>query len=551
MKKRVFLSMLSISLLTIILISTFITAAMYNDFSSERKSELKTEAAYISKALEDSGLDYLKDIGKDSTNRLSLISPDGTVIYDNYADTAKLENHKDRPEFADALKKGSGEATRLSGTLGENTYYYALKLDSGNILRVSFTTKSIFGVVKHTIFFILLITLLVFLLAVAAARIFTKSIVAPINRLNLDNPLSNNTYDELTPLLSRMDMQNKKISAQIRELETKQNEFNAITNNMNEALVIFGENRHVLFANKSASKLFENVELTGKGYLELCRDMGYIRSVEAAFEGKSSSDTIVRNGRVYQLSVNPVNRNDKFAVVFFAVDITEKEQNEKIRREFTANVSHELKTPLTTIMGCAEIMKNGIAKQEDFPHFTEQIYYESKRLLTLIDDIIRLSKLDENSIQNEFKFVDLYKLSEKVIAQLKSKADRNNIKMMLEGGKIGIPGIEEVLHEMIFNLCDNAVTYNKQGGSVLVKIEESGNKVALSVKDTGIGIASKHHDRIFERFYRVDKSRSKETGGTGLGLSIVKHGALLHHADIELKSKPGEGTEVKLIFNLQ
>ena len=548
MKKRVFWSFMLSSLPILVLTSALVITALYKDFTAERKSELVTQCKYIATALEKTDMDYLSAIGRESENRITLIASDGTVLYDNFAHASTLENHLDRPEVAAALKNKSGEATRLSDTLGERTYYYALLLDSGNVLRVSTTTKSIFGVINHTTLIFSLIFLLAMIIAVISARVLTRIIISPINRLNLDAPLSNNTYDELSPLLIRMDKQSRKISEQIAQLERKQSEFNAITDNMSEALVIFGENKHVLSANLSASKLFDNRHINNIGYLELCRDFSYINAVEAAFEGKPASNKMSRNGRIYQLSVTPVIGNNTHAAVLFAVDITEKEQNEKVRREFSANVSHELKTPLTSIMGCAEIMQNGIAKKEDYPHFFEQIYSESKRLLTLIEDIIKLSRLDEEGMKNEFMPVDLYETVAKAISELSNKAKAHGVEVKLEGSSQIVSGIEGTLHEMIYNLCDNAITYNKAGGSVDIKIESVDNNVLLTVRDTGIGIAAEHQARIFERFYRVDKSRSKETGGTGLGLSIVKHAAMLHNAQITLDSTPGLGTKITVKF---
>jgi len=534
------------SLLIFFITSVLIITALYNDFKEERKQELEIECNYIATALTDMDINYLLNIGRDTPDRITLISSDGTVLYDSAADIKKLENHLNRPEIAAAIKNGSGEATRLSDTLGESTYYYAKLLENGNILRLSTTIKNIFGVIDRAAFLITLIILLAIITAIVSARILTKTIIAPINKLNLDAPLTNSTYDELSPLLLRMDKQNKKISEQFGELEAKQAEFNTITENMNEAIVIFGENKHILFANKSAKKLFGYSKAVN--YLELCRDAGYIQTVEAAFVGKSSSDKINKNGRIYQLSVNPVKGNMNYAAVLFAVDITEKEQSEKMRREFSANVSHELKTPLTSIIGYAEIIQNGIAKKEDYPRFAEQIFSESKRLLYLIEDIIKLSRLDEEGLKKEFVPVDLYLLSENVITELNDKAKSRNVSVSLEGKSNIVNGIERTLHEIIFNLCDNALIYNKDGGSVIIRIEKIEGRVILSVIDTGIGISLEHQNRIFERFYRVDKSRSKETGGTGLGLSIVKHGAMLHNADIKLESALGKGTTIKIKF---
>lgn len=536
------------SLTILIMTSVLIIIALYNDYEEERKKELVTECSYIAAALEKADTDYLAKIGKDSQDRITLVSSNGTVLFDSAANVAVLENHLERPEIAAAMKNGSGEATRLSDTLDENTYYYAVKLTDGNVLRISITTASIFGIITDTAGIIVLILLLAVIIAILTARILTKAIVSPINKLNLDDPLSNNTYDELSFLLLRMDKQNKKISEQIGELEAKQNEFNTITESMKEALVIFGTNKHILFANTSAKVLFGNKNTNNIGYLELCRDVGYVRSVESAFLGKSSVERFIRNGRIYEMSLNPVKGNYSYAAVLFGVDITEKDQNEKLRREFSANVSHELKTPLTSIMGYAEIIQNGIAKPVDFPRFTEQIYSESKRLLTLIEDIIKLSRLDEQDLRKEFSPVDLLAISKRVINELTIKADLNSVSLSATGENCSILGIEGTLHEMIFNLCDNAITYNKVGGSVSIEVKKDGKYPVISVIDTGIGISPEHQTRIFERFYRVDKSRSKDTGGTGLGLSIVKHSAMLHNAEISLDSTLGVGTTIRVKF---
>lgn len=548
MKKRIFWSIMLSSFLTLILTTSLIITALYSDFASERKRELVTNCSLVAIALAKTDINYLTAFGRESSDRITLVAPDGTVLYDSFADAKTLDNHLNRPEIYDALKNGSGEATRLSDTIGEQTYYYALRLDDGNVLRISTTTRSIFGIINNAAAVILLIVLLAVICAVVTAHILTKAIVTPINKLDLDTPLSNNTYDELSSLLLRMDKQNKKIAEQFGELNVKQNELNTITESMSEALVIIGGNKHILFANKSANNLFGNNNTKNIGYLELCRDVSYTRSVEAAFAGRSAGEKISKNGRIYQLSVNPVKGNKTYAAVLFAVDITEKEQNEKMRREFSANVSHELKTPLTSILGCAEIMQNGIAKEEDYPRFIGQIYFESKRLLSLIEDIIKLSRLDEDGLKKEFEPVDLYSLSEKVISSLKSKAGAAGISLSLEGGSHSIDGIKGALYEMIYNLCDNAIIYNKAGGSVTVSVSASDESVVLSVRDTGIGIAPEQQSRIFERFYRVDKSRSKETGGTGLGLSIVKHGAMLHNAGIKLESEKGKGSVISLVF---
>lgn len=548
MKKKVFFGILFSSLLTLALTLSLVVAALYNDFSGDHKKSVRALAAYIKKAVEKSGVEYLKETGVPGENRITLISSDGKVLFDNYKDVKTLESQSSYPEIIKAGATGKGEATRKSDLTGKQIYYYAQRLENGDILRVSVVTTSIFGVISNTVLITILIVLLALLLSVLAAGIFTKSIVAPINRLNLDNPLSNDTYGELTPLLSRMEKQNKKINLQFKELQAKQLEFNTITENMNEALVLFSEAKTVLYGNKSARQLF-NFFNNNAGYLELCRDIEYIGCAKEAFLGTASSCKIEKNGRTYELSFNPVKGEKAYAAILFGVDITEKEQREIMRREFSANVSHELKTPLTSIMGYAEILVNGIAKKEDFPRFAQNIYLESKRLLSLIEDIIKLSHLDEENIKAEFRDIDLQRVSDKVLSELSDKADKNEVSLTLTGEVGIISGIEEIVHEMIYNLCDNAISYNKKGGSVSIRISNENSRVILSVKDTGIGIAPEHQTRIFERFYRADKSRFKKTGGTGLGLSIVKHGALLHKAEIELSSRVDVGTEIKLIFN--
>ncbi len=548
MKKRIFWCFTLLSVFIVTLTSVLIIFALYKVYENERKQELVNECTYIAEALGKTDLEYLAAIGKNSPNRITLISPDGTVIFDNFVNTVVLGNHLNRPEISEALKNGTGEATRLSDTLGENTYYYALRLDNGNCLRLAITTKSIFGIIKNTAGLITAVLFFSAVVAVITAKALTKAVLSPINKINLDDPLANNTYDELSSLLLRIKKQNDRINEQISALQAKQNELNTIAGSMNEALVIFGVNKHVLYSNSSAHELFGNNCINNIGYLELCRDAVYIQTVESAFDGKPAMDKISSNGKVYQISVNPVKGDKTYAAVLFASDVTEKEQNEKMRREFSANVSHELKTPLTSILGYAEIMLNGIAKQADYPRFIEQIYRESKRLLTLVEDIIKLSQLDEKGIQNEFSVVDLYLIAEKAVDELKGKAELNNIAVSVTGVNCPVMGIEGTLYEMIHNLCDNAIIYNKTGGSVAVSVLKIDKRVILSVKDTGIGIAPEHQSRIFERFYRVDKSRSKDTGGTGLGLSIVKHGALLHNAVINLDSRQGEGTTVMIEF---
>lgn len=547
MKRRVFGSIFFTSFLVLIITAAAVMYTVYNKFTDERKEEIRIETVYIQTAY-DGDTDYLKAIGKNSQNRITLVAGDGTVLYDSFADAASLENHSDRPEIAAALSNGVGEAMRSSGTLDEKTYYYAVRLDDGSVLRVAATMKSILKIFDSTATVIVVIMLLALVLAAVSARLMTSRIVAPLNKLDLERPLENSVYEELSPLLVGLDKQNKKIAEQLETLSENKREFEEITDTMSEALVVFGTDKKVISANRSAKQIFQSFEPTGCAYPEFCRDRVYLRVMESAFSCRAAEEKYERRGRIYRLSANPVIENDGCAAVLLAVDITESERAGQLRREFSANVSHELKTPLTTILGCAEIMQNGIAKAEDYPRFTEQIYTEAKRLLSLIEDIIKLSRLDEGEIQNEFTSVNLKSLSEKVASELAQKAASLSVNLSVIGDNLAVNGIESTLHEMIFNLCDNAVTYNREGGGVRVIISTENDRPVLTVADDGIGIAPEHQARVFERFYRVDKSHSRETGGTGLGLSIVKHGAAIHGAVLRLSSTLGKGTEISIMF---
>ncbi|MCI5905212.1 MAG: ATP-binding protein [Oscillospiraceae bacterium] len=550
MRKRIYLSICLASLITLVLTLFFSARVMYRNMYGEVKSEVGNEAEYIAIAAENMDEtvlgDYIEETGKRLKNRITFIAADGTVLYDNYTSAKGMENHLDRPEIKDALEKGKGEITRSSSTLGEQTYYYAVRLKSGDILRIAKTTRSVGGLIGSSAVWLVIIAAAVAVVAVITAKLLADSVIKPVNELDLNDPVSNVTYEELSPLLTRMDKQNKEISAQIEKLSEQKRELGYITGNMTEGLVIFGKDGAVLTANASAVKILGNEGAAE--YLELCRYPEYISAVESALGGKASDSKLHKDGRVYRMTVNPVEDSEKYGAVLFLVDITETESAEQMRREFSANVSHELKTPLTSIMGAAEIIENGIAKKEDIPHFAGQIHSEASRLLTLIQDIIRISRLDENDVTPEFEQVGLEQVCRTVAAELACKADDRGVTVNIKGGSVTVNGVRSILHEMIYNLCDNAIAYNKKGGSVnMILSEENGEKV-LSVEDTGIGIAPEHQARVFERFYRVDKSRSKETGGTGLGLSIVKHGAILHNATVSLESEPGKGTKITVRF---
>lgn len=550
MKKRIYLSICFASIITLVLTLLFSTRVMYRNMYGEVKAEVGNEAEYIAIAVEN--LDetaikgYIEETGKKLKNRITFIEADGTVLYDNYASSDGMENHLDRPEIKDALENGTGDITRSSSTLGEQTYYYAVRLKSGAILRIAKTTRSVSGLIGSSAVWLVIIAAAIAAVAVITAKLLADSVIKPVNELDLNDPVSNVTYEELSPLLTRMDKQNKEISAQIEKLSEQKRELGYITGNMTEGLVIFGKDGSVLTANASAFKILGNEGAAE--YLELCRYPEYISAVESALGGKAADSKLHKDGRVYRMTVNPVEDSEKYGAVLFLVDITETESAEQMRREFSANVSHELKTPLTSIMGAAEIIENGIAKKEDIPHFAGQIHSEASRLLTLIQDIIRISRLDENDVTPEFEQVGLEQVCRTVAAELACKADDRGVTVNVKGGNVTVNGVRSILHEMIYNLCDNAIAYNKKGGSVNIMLSEENGEKVLSVEDTGIGIAPEHQTRVFERFYRVDKSRSKETGGTGLGLSIVKHGAILHNATVSLESEPGKGTKITVRF---
>ena len=551
MKKRIFLSICFASLISVLLSSVFIGGVIYRNSENEIKTEIRNEAFYLAHTLEFIGCDtaYLSDTGENVSNRITLIDTDGTVLYDNYAEENDMTNHMSRPEVADAAANGTGEAVRYSNTVGEKTYYYAVRLSDGTIVRIANTSKTVYGVIRNAVGWIILISILVLIVAVVIAYLLSRSIIKPINNLNIDSPLSNNTYEELSPLLRRMDKQNAEIASKIRILKEKQNELDYITSSMSEGLVIFSETGNILSANTSAGRILKGQ--TEGSYLMLSRDADYISCVESALKGKASTKKMKTENKVYSLSASPVaNESKDYAAVLFIVDITDRELAEQMRREFTANVSHELKTPLTSILGYAEIISNGIAKPEDINGFAGRIYSEASRLMTLIQDIIHLSRLDEGDLRHEFEKVNLSEVCKKAVNDLSEKAKAAKITLNEDIDDIVMNGYEPVLYEIVFNLCDNAIIYNKPEGSVSVSLKSDSSKAILTVSDTGIGIAPEHQARIFERFYRVDKSRSKETGGTGLGLSIVKHGAMLHDAEIAISSKPDKGTSISITFNI-
>ena len=553
MRKKTFWSILIPSLCTLIISVLVITGITYADSHSDVIEEIRYQAEYLSKAvneIDSYGEDpfvFLDRIGKPSEHRITLISRDGEVLYDNFASPSEMVNHADRPEFEDAISDGRGEATRASDTIGNETYYYAIRLESGNILRLATSVANGLGAFASAAIITVPIAAILALISFIIAIILSKSLSKPLRNLNFDNPMSNHTYEELTPMLRSIEKKNSEIADRMEELTRRRSEFDSITANMSEGIVILSSDGVILSANKSARSIL-SIE-RGALYTDLSDSDDVIGILKSAFNGSRTIGNISRPGKIYRLTATPVtNLYGEYSVVLLVLDVTSSEQVEGMRREFSANVSHELKTPLTTILGYAEIISNGVARSEDVPTFAEQIHSEASRLLTLIEDIIKLSRLDEKNLIAQFEETNLYELCDSVANRLSEKAERLGIDLSFEGEEILVNGIRPVLYEIIFNLADNALTYNRPGGSVKIRLYSDDMRPVLSVADTGIGIAEEDQARVFERFYRVDKSHSKETGGTGLGLSIVKHGVMLHSAEIKLQSRLGEGTTVSVIF---
>ena len=561
MSRKIFTGIFAVALTVWLACIVCIVGALYYYFNDKSAEEFRNEAIFIAQGIEASGEQYLEALSASSRRhsedvRITWIADDGTVLYDNYTDAAELENHGDREEFQEALESGSGQSVRYSSTQMEKIIYYAIKLNDGSVLRVSdtqYTLLSILIVMLSPILLILIVSLI--LAAVFAGRI-SKSIIKPINAIDLEHPENAETYDELAPLLEKIDAQNKQIARQMEELRSRRREFESITENMAEGLVIVGHMAEVLTCNPSALKILNADKVPHKqSVLTLNRSEVFRHSVDSALAGKPSEVDLEIGGKVYRLIASPVRAADTEDVIgatLIILDITEKNERERLRREFTANVSHELKTPLTSISGNAEIIKNGIVKPEDVPHFAENIYTEAGRLISLVNDIIKLSKLDEGGGEITKEPVDLSEIASEVSDSLRAQAERRAISSEIHTEKAVIMGIRPILTEMIYNLWENAIKYNKEGGKLYVDIanecQDGRKSVKFSIRDTGIGIPSADLERIFERFYRVDKSHSKEIGGTGLGLSIVKHGARLHGAEITVKSEIDKGSTFIIQF---
>ena len=549
MTKRIFQSICLVAVVVLLASFMLIMGVLYDYFSNNQMSQLKAQAQLAAQGVEQSGADYFS--GLDDTGfRVTWISADGTVLYDSDAEAESMENHHEREEVREALETGSGESMRYSTTLMERQLYAAERLSDGTVIRLSGAQYTGLTLVLSMLQPLIVIAAAALGLSLWLASRLSKRIVKPLNELDPDDPEKLDAYEELRPLTEKLCSQQHQLKAQAEELQRKRDEFEAASGNMIEGLVLLNEQGSVLSINKAATRLL--------GISRCCigRDMPLPEGspemrelLQKALRGEHGEISAHIGGGSYQIYANPVISNEKIAgAVLLFIDISEKESAEQMRREFTANVSHELKTPLHTISGCAELLANGMVKQEDVPRFSLQIQSEAKRMIALVEDIIKLSHLDEGAEDMRREQTDLYRLAMDTVRSLTPAAREAGVSLELSGESAVITGVPQLLGGIIYNLCDNAIKYNRRGGSVNVTITDGADAAQLTVKDTGIGIPPEQQERIFERFYRVDKSHSKEVGGTGLGLSIVKHAAKLHNAVISMHSVPGEGTEIKVDF---
>lgn len=559
MTKKIFKSILSVALVILLSSLVMIIGVLYDYFRGVQKNQLRTELAFAAEGVEDSGVSYLEGLNDDSC-RITLVGEDGTVLYDSVESADKMGNHADREEIKEAREYGTGEASRYSSTLTEQTIYISKLLSDGSVLRVSVSHATVPALVFGMLQPLIVVLLLAFILSSVLAHRLSEKIVEPLSAIDLDKPLENNTYDELAPVLSHIEKQHRQIARQMYDLDRSRSEFEAVTHNMKEGLVLTSEKGEIISINPSAASFFLGVKpdsaefyehekgCIGKDFLTLDRSRETHELIERAQANGEAESRVSRWGREYQLNASRVLSDGKFTgIVLLIFDVTDKVFAERNRREFTANVSHELKTPLQSIMGSAELIENGLVKPEDMKDFSDRIYKEAARLLTLIEDIIRLSQLDEN-VELAWENLDIAKMASDTAALLRDTAEKKNVIINLDCEPTEIYGVRQLYSEIIYNLCENAIKYNKDGGSVTVSVHPKNGGIELTVSDTGIGIPPEHRSRVFERFYRVDKSHSKATGGTGLGLSIVKHAVQYLGGQIDLTSRVGEGTKITVFF---
>ncbi len=557
MTKKIFRSILLAAVSVLLASLVIIMGCLYDYYRNVQEKQLRDELRLASYGVEADGLDYLEQLASPyrfpstADFRLTWIAADGEVLFDTHVPAAEMENHAGRAEVKEALAEGESGGVRYSETLTERTLYYAQRLTDGTILRISISQLTVFALAMGMLQPILLTAILAVILSALLARRMAKRIVAPLNRLDLDKPLENDAYEELSPLLGRIHQQYRQIEAQLRELRRKTEEFEQITENMSEGLVLLDRKGVILSINPAARTIFHaSSACVGQDFLVVDRDHEINLAIQTALEGGHSEVRAMRNDREVQFDISRITADGAAAgTVLLAFDVTEQAAAERSRREFTANVSHELKTPLQSIMGSAELLENGLVKQEDLPQFVGVIRTEAARLVALVEDIIHLSQLDEG-IAPAKEEVNLLELADSAASALREQAEERRIDLSVTGKDAVVNGVRGFLYEMFYNLIDNAIKYNIDGGKVEVTVLTGDTAATVSVKDTGIGIPLEYQVRVFERFFRVDKSRSKASGGTGLGLSIVKHIAQYHHADLSLHSRIGEGTDISVVFPL-
>ncbi len=548
MKKKIFRSIITVASVVLLASIAIATSFLYKYFNTSQINQLKAELSIAANAVNYYGIESL-DRFDSELFRFTVVGSDGTVLYDTEADAAEMENHADRKEIREALANGKGSSSRNSATLTEKTLYEAVLLKNGDVLRISVNQMTVGALILGMLPNILVIVLIAAVAALLLSYRMAEKITEPLMKLDLEHPTENDAYEELSPILTKIYKQHKQIKLQMEALNRKSDEFEQIISSMSEGLILLDEHGMIISMNPAAKRIFSVKDsVFGNDFLSVDRSSEMSKAINGVLSGNHSEYRAQKNGNEYQFNISPITSNGKtLGAVILAFDITDKAFAERNRQEFTANVTHELKTPLQSIIGSAELLENGLVKPEDTGRFIGNIRREATRLVNLIDDIIRLSQLDENH-ETANETVNLQETAKEVVEVLSVSAEKKNVTLNLTGEPLTVCGVRRYIYEIIYNLCDNAIRYNKDGGRVDIEIYREANRTAVAVRDTGIGIAPEHQSRLFERFYRVDKSHSKETGGTGLGLSIVKHAVEYHGGRIELESELGKGTEIKIIF---
>lgn len=548
MRKKIFRSIFTVALVVLLASIGIATSFLYDHFNISQQSQLQAELHLVADTVNEVGIEYFETFDS-SVFRFTVVGADGTVLYDTQAIANEMENHADREEIIEAFQSGKGNSARTSSTLTEKTFYEAVLLENGDVLRISVNQLTIGALIVGMLPAIFVIILIATVVAIILSLTMAKHVTEPLMNLDLEHPAENVAYEELTPILTKLHKQHKQIKKQTKSIRRKSEEFDQIVASMNEGLVLLDEHAMILSINQAAKKIFGvNKDAKGDDFLLYDRTSKTSKAIWDALEAKHSEYTEERNSSVYQFTVNPIESSGKvLGVIILVFDVTDRAFAERNRQEFTANVTHELKTPLQSIIGSAELLETGLVKDEDKGKFIGNIRKEASRLVSLINDIIRLSQLDEN-VESATETVELMSVANEVVEVLSASASEKNISLYVDGEPCTIFGVQRYIYEIIYNLCDNAIRYNVDGGKVTIKISKESGSPEISVTDTGIGIAPEHQGRIFERFYRVDKSHSKETGGTGLGLSIVKHAVQYHNAKVSLESEVGNGTTVTVKF---